>query len=260
MPDELAGRRLWNTQRAYIYAADKSVAGETQRWVGELAGHLRRTYDRDLGKGLVIVVDKDERPFVKSIETLVRLQRQAAVEAGAKPDQLPTVERQREILTRSGMSEALVCRVTPAPLDDRALASAGLDDPLPDDIAWRICCPSQRLMEAAVWDFAPKALEKKKGRAFAVMTAWAWPLAFPEAAKAFRLARDGLVFELWAIGQAEWTAEQRAREIARYTRQRAFVISPTLSLALSLAKKDGADAAVQSDASDTTNTDEADRR
>ena len=92
-------------------------------------------------------------------------------------------------------------------------------------------------METATWEFAPKALERKKGRAFAIATAWAWPLAFPQAAKGFRLGRDVLVFELWCIRQTDWSADQRAEEIAKYTKERAFLISPTLSLALSIARK-----------------------
>ena len=108
---------------------------------------------------------------------------------------------------------------------------------LPEEVAWRVCCPSQRLMEEAIWEFAPVALEKHLGKGFAVMTAWAWPVAFAEAAKALRLGRDVTVFQMWASRQSDWSTEKRLAEVARYTRERAFVISPMLSLALAMVKK-----------------------
>jgi len=236
LPGELNGRRLWHTPRAYIYAADKAVAGETDRWIADLAGHLRRTYQSDLGKGLVIVVDKDEPAVVPSFDELVRLQRLAAEQSGESRDALPTVEKQRAKLAESGMSEELARRVNPVPLDDAALASAGLTGPLPVDTSWRMCCASSRLAESATWEFAPAALERKKGKAFVVMTAWALPLAVPEAAKVFQLARDTLAFQMWATRRSDWTLERRQAEIDRYMRERALVLSPTLALALAIAK------------------------
>ncbi len=238
LPERLGPRVLWHTRAAYIFAADQTVAGETEAWVGELAAHIRRTYGEDLGKGLVIVVDKGESACVPSIEELVRLQRLMAAASGVPAADQPTVEGQRLKLAESGMSEQTLCLLTSAVLDETALTHLGLHGSLPPDATWRMCCPSQRLMDAAVWDFAPTALEKKKGRAFAVVTAWAWPLAFPEAAKVFRLARDTLAFELWAQRQADWPTERRSTEIARYLKERAFVISPTLALALSMAKEE----------------------
>lgn len=238
LPERLGPRVLWHTAGVYIYAADKAVAAETETWVGELAAHVRRTYGEDIGKGLVIVVDKSESACIPSIEELVRLQRLMAAAGGVPAADQPTIKGQRLKLAESGMSEQMLCLLTSAALDETALTHLGLPGSLPLDVAWRMCCPSQRLMDAAVWDFAPTALEKKKGKAFAVVTAWAWPLAFPEAAKVFRLARDTLAFEIWTQRQADWSTEQRSTEITRYLKERAFVISPTLALALSMAKEE----------------------
>ncbi|MFQ5425051.1 MAG: hypothetical protein ACE5F9_13875 [Phycisphaerae bacterium] len=239
LPDRLSGRILWHTPHAYIYAADKTVAGETDRWIASLAGHVRRTYGKDLGKGLVIVIDKKESPVVPSIEELLRLERLAAPPVAKAESRQPDAAEQRKKLADSGMSEVLARRITPVVLDDAALAAAGVPpDQLPKDVAWRITAPSHRLMDSAVWQFAPKALEKKKGKAFAIATAWAWPLAFPEAAKVFRLARDVLVFQRWCRRQPGWSPERRRREVTRFRRERAFVISPTLALALSMAKSE----------------------
>ncbi len=235
LPEKLGPRVLWHTPVAYVYAADKTVAGEAEGWISELAAHVRRTYGRELGKGLVIVVDKGEPPGIPSLEELVRWQRRTGLASGVPAADLPTVEAQRRKLAESGMSEETLCLITSAVPDDTALLHLGLPSNLPPDVAWRMCCPSHRLMDAAVWDFAPAALEKKKGKSFAVVTAWAWPLAFPEAAKVFRLARDTLAFELWTQRQQGWSREQRATELARYVKERAFLISPTLALALSMA-------------------------
>ncbi len=234
LPERLDGRVLWHTPNGYIYATDKSVAGETDRWIKALAGHVKRTYGSELGKGLVIVVDRDEKPIVDSFDALMRLERKGSPHLGkGKP---PNAEDRRKNLEDSGMSEQLACRVTPLSLDDKALSSVGLSpDNLPSDAVWRMACPAQRVMEAAVWDFGPKVIEKRKGKAFAVMVAWAYPLAFPEVAKALRLTRDVLAFDLWC-GRQEGSLERRRSETGRYLRERAFVLSPMLSVALSLAK------------------------
>ncbi|MBX3394704.1 MAG: hypothetical protein KF841_05010 [Phycisphaerae bacterium] len=236
MPAEVDGRRLWHTSRAYIYATHEATAGETNRWIGELAGHLNRTYKRPLGKGLVIVVDDNEAPFVDSIVELIRLQNRTAVAAGVEQHELPNEEIQRQKYKDAEMSEDLVCRITPFELDAKALAARGFPENLPPDVEWRLCCPSESLMKSAMWDFGPKAIEKKQGKTFAVATAWAWPLAFAEAAKGFELGRDVLAFELWSTRQADWESEFRRREIEKYAEQRALVLSPTLALAMKIAK------------------------
>lgn len=236
LPTELNGRRLWHTPRAYIYAAEEAIAGETDRWIAELGAHVRRTYKAELGKGLVVVIDKDEPPFVRSFEELIRLQRRTARAADVDQHELPDDETHRRRLAGAGMTEELACRVTPFELDAKALADGGLPEPLPSDLMWSISCPSESLMEKSMWEFAPKAIEEKHGKSFAVATFWAWPIAFAEAAKGFRLGRDVLAFELWTIRQTEWPIEKRRKAIRRYTDERALVLSPTLALALKVAR------------------------
>lgn len=238
LPAEVDGRKLWHTPNGYIYATRKDVAGETDRWIVELKRHVERTYHRDLGKGLVVVIDGDEKPFVGKLEELVRLQRQTAIGADVQLHEMPDVQAQRQKLAAGGMTEDLALRITPFELDGMARSEGGLPHALPEDAHWAISCPSQSLMEQGMWEFGPKSLENKKGKAFAVATAWAWPLAFAEAAKGFRLGRDVLVFELWTIRQDDWDRELRHQEIAKYTEERALVISPTLALALKLARGD----------------------
>lgn len=234
LPARLDGRALWHTPNGYIYATHKNIAGETDRWIGAMNGHVRRTYDAELGKGLVIVVDQDEASIVDSIETLVRLEGLFSRQTGV--EKAPSVEKRRQKLEDSGMSDELAFRITPVELDDEALSSAGLPpEGVPADVQWRVVCPSHRVMESAVWEFGPKAIEKRKGKAFVVMTAWAFPLAFPEAAKVLQLSRDALVFSAFCDRQ-EWTKERRQGEFERYLTERALTLSPLLSISLSFAK------------------------
>lgn len=249
LPEAVGGRRLWHTPHAYIYAADATVAGETDRWVAGLSAHIRRTYKKELGKGLVIVVDRGEPPVVYSLEELHRLEGMLPALGTLSRGAPMTLERRRARLAESGMSEEQALRVTPAPLDGAALASAGFAGAstsapatapriaLPADVAWMMSCPSNRMAEAATWEIAPAAVEKRKGKMFAVMTACVLPLAIPEAAKAFQLARDSLCFQLWAARLPDWTDEKRAAESGRYMKERAFLLSPVLALALAMAQE-----------------------
>ena len=237
LASELGGRKLWHTPVAYIYATDGAVAGETERWIGELDRHLQRTYERPLGKGLVIVNDSGETPCIDSFDEIARLHLVMAERMELPEDDRKTPAEQRESLEESGLSEEMACGVVAVALDGKALAKLGLGDGVPEDVEWSICCPSHRLMHDTTWKFAFGAIEREKGTAFAVATAWALPIAVPEAAKAFRLRRDLLAFELWALRQEDWPAEKRKEEADRYQNERALVISPMLSLALSMAKK-----------------------
>lgn len=236
LPKQLGGRTLWHTPVGYIYAAEEAVAGETERWMSALDGHLRRTYQRPLGKGLVVVNDSDGPPCIDVFDEIVRLQSWMAQRMAVPEDQRPTLAEHRERLAESAMSEELACAVFPVALDDAALARLALAPGIPDDVQWSMCCPSHRLMRVATWEFAPAAIEKKKGKAFALATAWALPLAVPEAAKAFRLRRDLLAFEAWCVRQDDWPAEKRTTQCGRYQKERAFLISPTLALALTMAQ------------------------
>jgi hypothetical protein len=233
LPEAMGERRLWHTPVAYVYAREKSVAGETERWIDDLDAHVRRTYDARLGKGLVIVVDKGEPPVVDSVEEGLRLQNQAAVAFGASMSKAVDPVAQKTALAELGFSEELYCKSAIVVLDEQALRRIGLDA-LPSDVEWTLCCPSEDMMRAAVWEFAPAVLEKRLGKGAALATAWAWPLAFSESAKAFRLNRDVLAFQVWAARRSDWTPAKCHEEIASYTHQRALILSPMLAMAMEM--------------------------
>ena len=235
-PAQLAGRRLWPTSAALIYARDESLAAETQQWIESLAAHLARTYHASLGKGLVVVTDLHDAPVVESFDELVRLESLAPAARSASPT---SPEARRRRLSDAGMTEEMARQVATVPLDDAVLKRHVGDVRAFNDVQWRICCPSQRLALRVTQQFAPKAIEKQKGRAFAMLTASVIPIASLEAAKVFALARDALAFDLWAARRADWDDARRKRESAQYLKERAFLISPMLAMALAIAKKGG---------------------
>lgn len=232
LPAELAGRRLWHTPAAYIYAKDKAAAGETDRWVIELGKHIRQRWGAELGKGLIVVVDAGEQPCVRALDRMVALQ-----DSVLPPTEPRSVEDVRSRLAESGLTEEMVLQVSPIPLDAEALVSLGLSPALPGSADWSMATPSQRLMERTTLAFAPKAVEKKAGPVFAIMAAPLMPAASITAAKAFRLARDGLAFDMWTARAGRWSLEQRRELSRRYARHRARQIDPLLSLALAMADK-----------------------
>lgn len=232
LPAAAAGRNLWNTPSAYVYARDESVAGEADAWVRSLRAHLARTYHGDLGKGFVVVTDENDEPVAKSTEELDRLERLAPSNPAASQ---PTPGERRKQREESGMTELMTRQIAIVPLDALALRQIGISGPLPADVAWQLTCPSARLARKVTMEFAPAAVEKKKGKAFAILAAPVMPIAVVEAAKLFELVRDTLAFSMWADRQGDWDAAKRSAQTAKYMKERAFVISPMLSLALSIA-------------------------
>lgn len=228
LPESIGTRHLWNTPHAFIYATSRPVAGETEAWVDELARYIEKTHKRWLGKGLVIVVDEGEPPIVSSLEAYVQLQN-AIAQSNPRADVKPAaIEEHRAKLDEACTPEEAAIRLFPMQPDAAILSQLGLPQPLPDDVAWVMSCPSQQLMQSAMSDIAPAIIEKKKGKAFRIMTAWAMPMAVPEVAKVFRLSRDDFAFRLWCMRQHDWPIDQCRDAIATYTRQRAKQISPYL--------------------------------
>jgi len=271
LPSEIRGRRLWNTERAYVYARDRAAADETDAWIGELQAHLDRTYDRPaLGKGFVIITDLgDEEGVVPTLEELGRLDQTLPSMNGPDAPPRMTVAERRRKLEEQGLAEPLALKIAVAPLDGAALAlvagappgsaappngSAAASGPhvatatrlnavmelrVPPDASWCICCPTRKLGVETTKSFAPIAVERKMGKAFAAMTAPLIPVAAQEAAKAFDLARDVLVFRLWAAKRSDWSDAKRLVEILRYQRERALRLSPLLPIALNKAREEG---------------------
>lgn len=254
-PVELLGRKLWHTQRAYIYANRRDAADETDGWIQELAAHLGRTYDGPpLAKGLVVVSDVgDAAPVVPTLEVLDQLDRcLPPMDEGPRA----TVAERRQRLSEQGLAEPLALMIAIAPLEATAItAPAAASGPstapassprtnapqlrLPADIGWMICCPTRRLAVEVTRSFAPTAVERKLGKPFAVMAAPLIPVAALEAAKAFDLARDVLVFRLWAAGKADWDDGRRLEEARQYQGERALRLSPLLPIALRKAREEG---------------------
>lgn len=230
------GRTLYHTPQGYIYARDEAIAGETDAWIRDVQGHVARTYRGRIGKGLVLVTDTDDpQPVVGSLEELQRLE--AVAPLTPRPASRPSVIERRKRLDESGMNEAMACQVATVPLDVTLLDRIGLPRAgLPADIEWMMTCPSNRLAAKVTREFAPKAIEKKKGKAFLLLAAPAMPAACVEAAKVFQLMRDALAFDLWAARQQDWDDGRRGRESDRYVKERAFIISPLLSLAMTIAQ------------------------
>lgn len=254
-PTELCGRRLWHTQSAYIYASHRAAADETDEWIRELSAHLGRTYDGPpLAKGLVVVADAgDAAPVVSSLEALDRLE-QRLPPMDARPR--VTVDERRQRLAEQGLAEPLAMMIAIAPLEaiivtampaGSAPFAAATSQPRPDgasirlpaDVGWMICCPTRRLAVDVTRSFAPTAVERKLGKPFAIMAAPLIPVAALEAAKAFDLARDVLVFRLWAEGKADWDDRRRLEEAQRYQGERALRLSPLLPIALQKAHEQG---------------------
>ncbi len=243
LPKSIGERLLWNTRYAYIYATREAVAGETEAWVDTLTSYVKSAHNRSLGKGLLIVLDEGEDPLVPSLEAYVRLQDEFAQRHPRANIKQATLEERRAKLKEGCISEDAAIRLFAIRPDVPILARLGLPHPLPTDIAWVMSCPSHKLMEAEMGEIAPALIEKKKGKAFRVMTAWAIPLAVPEAAKAFRLARDDFAFRLWCARQNDWTPEECLTAIEAHMAKRARQISPYLKANPegTGAKKDGKD-------------------
>ena len=238
LPSASDGRRLWHTPRAYIYASDRARAGETDRWLGELADYVRDAHGRELGKGLLIVVDKGEPAVLSSLDELKRLKRLIPkLSLGDDSvEEESSSEEDREDLDDSELTEEQLCRLMPVPIDEVILRRLGIAGELPPDIEWRMCCPSKRQIESIFWRMIPAAIKKEGGTAMMILTAWLWPIVVPMVSEAVLMTRDTVLFALWSARQDDWSKEERGRAVKEFTKSRTALLGPMIMETVSDAK------------------------
>ena len=221
MPKALDTRTLWHTPRAYIYATHKPVAGEIDRCVKEVADYVKETHEGELGKGLVIVIDKGEEDILDG-----RLRKKLNLNdmKAPKEKEQPTPEHS---VAASAMRPPTI--LIPAPLDEEALSDLGLKGKLPEDVAWSLVCPSHRQMEHVMYDNAMKEL-KKENKLAAVGAAGFVPLITSTMAKLFLVFREMALYIPWSERQTQWSAERRSKEAARFATKRMFHHVPMMRM------------------------------
>jgi hypothetical protein len=168
-PDEWAGRALYTTPSAYIYASSENAAGEADRLVTRRAQRLRDETGRQPARGLIVVTDRGDGLFTSDVESLLIIAAKGAVKPGTDEAlvdlAIKTALARFDGLTSSlGVETKLVHRVATLPLSPKGIASLmELDADEAEQPAWGIAMPTKEAQRQALWEAAPDFLEQKCG-------------------------------------------------------------------------------------------------
>ncbi len=213
-PASWEGHQLFNTQVAYIYAVDETSAAMAEKVVKDVAKYIKKNHDRVLPKGLVIVMEPNDPPFVTSLEEIESIQTDPDLPATKRRHPKTPAELRQELAAK-GIPEAPMVRAGSIPLSARILRAHGLVLP---QLPWAVAMPSRELAVASGTDVFAAALHHQKPD-ISVARAHEAAAKIPDmAAKAFEVNRGQPIFVLWASEQSDWSEDQRREAILAYVR------------------------------------------
>lgn len=205
MPRDLAGRQLFHTPQAYIYARSDLAAGEVDRMVKDVATYIEREHDRELGKGLVIVMDPQDAPIAATLEAQFLLETDPSIMV-TRPSHPKTVKEVRQRLRDEGIPEGPSVRGTSLPIPEAKLGDLGV---VSVGSSWAVAVPSKDLAEECGIEVAVGALRKKRPDISEDRARRATASLSGTMAKPFEINRSIPIFVYWAQSQSDWSDRQR---------------------------------------------------
>src|SRR5262245_39276291 len=200
MPAQAVGRQLFNTPNAYIYAHSDADAGEADRWVVDVKNYIKRNYQRDLEKGVVLVNSPTDPPLARTIEEEFALENDPTLMTTA-PRRSQSPEQIREKLNQEGLSEEAFIRGCSVPLTSSKLQSMGISM---NGATWAMAGPSHALAsECGIATIAAGLM--KRNPKLTPQEAHDGAARFPDlAAMPFEIVRGQPILILWVQQQKDW--------------------------------------------------------
>lgn len=210
LPADLGEKKLFHTPQAYIYARDELAAGEMDRMVADVASYVKRKHGRELGKGLVLIMDPKDAPVAATIEDQLVLERDPSIMV-TKPRHAKSPDEIRKRLVDEGIPEGPSLRAASLPLPTskcRELGFGGVH------AKWAVAVPSNELAQECAVEITVGALKKKRPDIPEEKTrSLARSLSL---SKPFEVGRSIPIYVYWAQSQADWTDDQRIDAIQRF--------------------------------------------
>lgn len=208
-PAALGAKTLYHTPQGYIYAASEIAAGEADGWLKEVKSYVKHTYKRELGKGVVIVMEPSDRPVAATLEEELAMERDPTLIV-TPPRKPKPVEDLRRRLAEKGMPEQAMLRGVTVPLTAEKLRQLGLQLP---GVPWAAATPSHALAVECGLDVAVGAICKQRPDITPEQARRAASWMPGNLAKAFEITRGDPVFILWTQQQKDWSDDQRRQAI-----------------------------------------------
>jgi hypothetical protein len=215
IPADYHGRKLYHTPQAYIYARNDVSAGEADRWVIDVKEYIKRNYQRELEKGLVVVMDPGDPPIAQSLDDAYLLERDPAIRV-TKPRNPKSVAELRQRMASEGLPEQPAVKGMSLVLPPAKRQELRLENPA---TAWAAVAPSHELAVECGIEIGAAGLRKKRPDWSEEQARKGATIFKDSLAKAFEIGRGNPVFIAWVQRQSDWSDEQRRDAILKYIRQ-----------------------------------------
>jgi hypothetical protein len=187
-PLQWAERSLYHTPNGYIYASSDAAAGELDRFVGRQARMFRQQHDRDPAKGLIVVTDRNDRPYAADLLSLAKIVAADGIDEVPEGSLEEVVESKRmmieETVSSLGFSANVICSVAALPLDRQAVSGLiGIPAEEKDTFGWAAALPTRSASRQAVRSTARLYAREYLGAVLRIVAAPLIPLAVDMAIK-----------------------------------------------------------------------------
>lgn len=214
-PREWAGRTLYDTPNAYVYASSATSALEVDRLAASAAKRFASRTDGRATKGLLVVTDINDPPLIADLTELITMI-DTDGELGDSPEAIAAVVSEKVAETEAELSELglpaeLLFNSIPLPLTSDYLSdSLGLPKAAADSVAWAASVPTKRQLKRFMKEIIRAGMAQEDinwaARALmAPMLALAESMAVKELAK----SRETMLLTLHVDGQPGWSPEQK---------------------------------------------------
>lgn len=226
-PGDWAGRRLFNTPDAFIYAADDLAAGETDRLVRTVVEDFRNQTQREASKGLILVTGEGDPPLVTDARVWFEITELSKAISGNKPT--PTEEELNrgwaefeQQCAELGVGAGTLLGMLPYQVAvEQFDALFAFPGGMPGGAEWAVVLPTRRMIRKCNKAVIKATLEKEGiGTVAQVVMAPVLAMAESVTEDAVAVTRDVAVFSRLVYNQADWTTRQAGTEIDTYAERR----------------------------------------
>jgi hypothetical protein len=226
LPVSWQGWSLYRSERAWVYAADERDADDAAKLVEEVAGDFRARTGREPSARLLVVADEggwmprnDPRLRVELLRegeaTLGRVELDGHSDSAAT--EFTSWKALEKVARKLHVEPSVLLSMSFHPL---ALPRLSTDFGLPDELCTvrdaAVLLPTRALVAAATETTTDALLRKEVPLAVRLLAAPYMPFARRKAVNSVLAEQKALVFELFALGIPDWSAEERARHVEAY--------------------------------------------
>ena len=153
-PREWAGRTLYDTPNAYVYASSASNALEVDRLAASAAKRFRSQTDGRATKGLLVVTDIGDPPLIADLTELITMI-DTDGKLGDSPEAIAAAASEEVAETEAKLSEMglpvefLFNSITLPLTPDYLSGSLGLPKAAADSVVWAASVPTKRQLKRA---------------------------------------------------------------------------------------------------------------